>query len=243
MESVKVIKIGGNVVDDHTALDIFLKNFATIDGAKILVHGGGKVASAIGRSLGIEPIIVDGRRVTDIETLRVVTMAYGGLINKNIVATLQGLGCNAIGLTGVDGGLVRSQRRASGDVDFGYVGDPISVNINLLTSLVGGGFAPIVAPLTLSDAGQILNTNADTMAQTIATAMASVADVELHYIFEMDGVLDKSGSVIKAIDSAKFAELRADGTVSGGMLPKIENALSAVKQGVRRVFIGRTVCQ
>lgn len=241
MEDVKVIKIGGNVVDNPYALDTFLSDFASAAGAKILVHGGGKVASTIGRELGIEPKMIDGRRVTDADTLRVVTMVYGGLINKNIVASLQRMGCNAVGFTGVDGAMVRSRRRSAAPVDFGEVGDPISVNANLLFTMIGGGFVPIIAPLTIGESGEILNTNADTMAQSIAVALARRARVELCYTFELAGVLDKSGAIIERITTASAAKLAAAGTISGGMLPKIENALKAVSSGVKQVNIGQTI--
>lgn len=235
-----MIKIGGNVVDNPVALHQFLKEFAGIDGHKILVHGGGKIASTIGRLLGIEPKMVDGRRVTDLQTLRVVTMVYGGLINKNIVANLQSLGCNAIGMTGADGALIRSDRRAATPVDFGEVGDPRVVNSSLLALLLKGGFIPIIAPLTLSDGGGLLNTNADTVAQSVATAMAPSFGVELCYRFEMQGVMDNAGALIEHIDEASFVRLREDGTVSGGMIPKIENALKAVAGGIQLVKIGAT---
>lgn len=240
MESLKVIKIGGNVVDNPVALDQFLKEFAGIDGYKILVHGGGKIASTIGRELGVEPKMVDGRRVTNLQTLRVVTMVYGGLINKSIVATLQAFGCNAIGMTGADGALILSDRRAAMPVDFGEVGDPRVVNSSLLALLLKGGFIPVIAPLTLSDSGGLLNTNADTVAQSVATAMVSSFGVELCYRFEMSGVMDNAGALIEHIDEALFVRLRENGTVSGGMIPKIENALAAVAQGVRMVKIGAT---
>lgn len=241
METIKIVKIGGNVVDNPDALASFLEDFAKITGKKILVHGGGKIASKIGRTLGIEPVMIDGRRVTDRPTLDVVTMVYGGLINKNIVATLIGHGVVALGLTGADGALIRSVRRNPEPVDYGYVGDPMEVNTPLLVSLLGGGVVPIVAPLTISTQNEILNTNADTMAQTLATALAEIYDTQLIYTFELEGVLDKGQRLIEHIDRSTFETLKADGTVSGGMLPKLENALSAVDRGVSSVMIGSTV--
>lgn len=241
METIKIVKIGGNVVDNPDALASFLEDFAKITGKKILVHGGGKIASKIGRTLGIEPVMIDGRRVTDRPTLDVVTMVYGGLINKNIVATLIGHGVVALGLTGADGALIRSVRRNPESVDYGYVGDPMEVNTPLLVSLLGGGVVPIVAPLTISTQNEILNTNADTMAQTLATALAEIYDTQLIYTFELEGVLDKGQRLIEHIDRSTFETLKADGTVSGGMLPKLENALSAVDRGVSSVMIGSTV--
>lgn len=227
-------------MDNAAALSKFLSDFAQIEGKKVLVHGGGKIASTIGRALGIEPVMINGRRVTDADTLRTVTMVYGGLVNKTIVAELIGLGCNALGLTGADGALIRSVRRSPVPVDYGHVGDPVAVNTSLLVSLLDAGIVPVVAPLTLSMENTILNTNADTMAQTVATAVASVYDVELIYTFELQGVLDKKECLIESITPSVFERLKADGTVSGGMLPKLENALSAVSQGVRRVMIGAT---
>lgn len=229
------------MVDNPDALASFLEDFAKITGKKILVHGGGKIASKIGRTLGIEPVMIDGRRVTDRPTLDVVTMVYGGLINKNIVATLIGHGVVALGLTGADGALIRSVRRNPEPVDYGYVGDPMEVNTPLLVSLLGGGVVPIVAPLTISTQNEILNTNADTMAQTLATALAEIYDTQLIYTFELEGVLDKGQRLIEHIDRSTFETLKADGTVSGGMLPKLENALSAVDRGVSSVMIGSTV--
>lgn len=240
MESIKVIKIGGNVVDNPAALAEFLEKFAKIEGRKILVHGGGKIASTIGRTLGIEPVMIDGRRVTDSRTLDVVTMVYGGLVNKNITADLLGLSCQAVGLSGVDGALIRSARRAAAPVDYGEVGDPCAVNCELLFALLEGGFTPVIAPLTISLENKILNTNADTMAQTVATAMVGKYSVDLVYTFELDGVLDKDQKLIEHITPSVFELLKADGTVSGGMLPKLQNALSAVGQGVRSVKIGST---
>ncbi|MEG3047254.1 MAG: acetylglutamate kinase [Mucinivorans sp.] len=241
MESIKIIKIGGNVVDNSAALTDFLSQVATIAGRKILVHGGGKIASTIGRQLGIEPVMIGGRRVTDSATLDVVTMVYGGKVNKNIVAQLLSLGVNAVGLTGVDGALVRSVRRASVPIDYGQVGDPKKVNVDLLKILIDNNFTPIVAPLTIGQDNEILNTNADTMAQTVATAMVNSYSVDLIYTFELEGVMDKNQTLIEHITPHDFEILKADGTVSGGMLPKIENALAAVASGVNKVMIGSTV--
>lgn len=240
MESIKIIKIGGNVVDNEAALQDFLEHFASVGGCKILVHGGGKVASTVGRALGIEPVMIGGRRVTDPHTLEVVTMVYGGLINKKIVAALQGLGCRALGLTGADGALIRSARRASTPVDYGEVGDPVSVNRELLVALLEGGYTPVIAPLTLSEQNTILNTNADTMAQTLASAFAPLCSTGLIYTFEMQGVMSADQKLIPHITPELFERFKADGTVSGGMLPKIENALKAVRGGVASVQIGGT---
>ncbi len=237
---LKVVKIGGNVVDNSVKLQEFLAGFASLEGAKILVHGGGKIATAISAALGIETRMVNGRRVTDERTLEVVTMVYNG-INKRIVASLQGLGCSAVGLCGADGQFIVSEKRSPEPVDYGFVGDPVSVNIALAKQLSGAGYTIIAAPITYDGAGGLLNTNADTVAQTIATSMAGAGkDVELVYCFEKQGVLldvNDENSVITHIDEAKLAAMKADGTVDGGMLPKLENAFKAIGSGVRSVVI------
>lgn len=241
MESIKIIKIGGNVVDNAAALQDFIEHFVSIGGPKILVHGGGKIASTIGRALGIEPVMTNGRRVTDPHTLEVVTMVYGGLVNKRIVAALQGLGCRALGFTGVDGALIRSARRSSTPIDYGEVGDPVSVNRELLVTLLDGGYTPVIAPLTLSEQNTILNTNADTIAECIASAFAPFCATDLIYTFELQGVLDENSQLIPHITPETFAQLKACGTVNGGMLPKLENAFRAVRGGVASVKIGGTL--
>ncbi len=237
---LKVVKIGGNIVDNPAKLQAFLADFAALEGDKILVHGGGKVATAISAALGIETVMIDGRRVTDSRTLEVVTMVYNG-INKQIVSSLQGIGCNAAGLCGADGGLIVSQKRAPEPVDYGFVGDPVRVNTEFVRLLTTAGYTLVVAPITIGGAGELLNTNADTVARTVATAMARTgADVELIYCFEKQGVLadtDDDGSVIPYIDAAKFAELKASGKVHSGMLPKLENAFRALDGGVGKVVI------
>ena len=242
---LKVVKIGGNVVDNPEKLDRFLRNFSTLVGPKILVHGGGKVATTLSKALGIETQMIGGRRVTDEETLRVVTMVYAGLVNKTIVNKLQALGTNAFGLCGTDGGFIRSDKRAATPVDYGYVGDPCSVDTKLASTLTCAGLTLVVAPITQDVQGGLLNTNADTVAQTVAVAMASAArseeeDVELVYCFEKRGVLldvDDDNSVIAEITPDRFAELRAAGVVADGMLPKLENAFKAIERGVARVVI------
>lgn len=245
MTSMRIIKIGGHVVDDPAALAGFLDEFAAIEGKKMLIHGGGKIASAFGRRLGIEPVMIDGRRVTDAATIELVTMIYGGLVNKQLVAALQSRGCNALGLTGADGGVIRSKKRNPTPVDYGFVGDPVSVDTALLERLIEGGVVPVIAPLTMGEEFEILNTNADTMAQTVSQAVATgLADryaVDLVYTFELAGVLDQQKQLIPAINRASFEALKADGTVSGGMLPKLSNALAAVEAGVRSVSIGSTI--
>ncbi len=238
-----VIKIGGNIIDHTGRLATFLQSFAAIDGHKVLVHGGGKVASDIGARLGIAPNYVNGRRITDAETLELVTMVYGGLINKNIVAALQSRGCNAIGLTGADADMLPAIKRPVKDIDYGFVGDVISDNINAtaIHSLLAAGMVPVFAPLTHDGHGHMLNTNADTIAQEVAKAMAGVMEVTLLYCFEKKGVLANAAddnSVISRISRADFDRLRAGGVISGGMIPKLENAFAAIDNGVSRVIIG-----
>lgn len=237
---LKVVKIGGNVVDNPDGLKTFLNDFSKLDEPKILVHGGGKIASAISRTLGIEPVMLDGRRITDERTLEVVTMVYAGLINKKIVNKLNAYSCRAVGLSGADGLLILSRRRPAEPVDYGFVGDPVKINTGLLEMLAQGGYTPIIAPITTDGEGTLLNTNADTVAQTIAVAMAGIIPVELIYCFEKPGVLrdtSDENSVISEINERAFEQLKADGTVGEGMLPKLENAFSAVRSGVSRVVI------
>ncbi len=245
MKNLRIVKVGGNVIDSTEALEAFLNEFSKIEGLKILVHGGGKIATSIASGLGIKAQMIEGRRVTDSEMLRVVTMVYGGLINKDIVVKLQALGCNALGLTGADGGLIQSKRRSPEPIDFGFVGDPCGVNISTAATLLEGGITPIVAPLTIGG-DELLNTNADTVAQTIATALASEYKVTLEYRFEKAGVLldiDDPTSLVEQIDAEKFNQLKQSGVVAAGMIPKIQNALAAVEKGVESVYIGGTkVC-
>lgn len=239
---IKVIKIGGNIVDNSEKLEQFLADFASLDGKKILIHGGGKVATTISKALGIETQMIEGRRVTDHETLKVVTMVYAGWINKSIAGKLQSLGCDAIGMCGVDGKLIESKRREATPVDYGFVGDPESVNTGLIDQLTGQGYTLVVAPITLDEkTGSPLNTNADTVASTIACAVAQAGEeVELVYCFEKNGVLadvNDDDSVIVSITPSDFADLKAHGTVADGMIPKLENAFSAIDRGVSRVVI------
>ena len=240
---LKVVKIGGNIVDNPEKLDKFLRDFASLKKSKILVHGGGKIATDIGKSLGIEAQMINGRRVTDAETLKIVTMVYAGLINKAIVSKLQFFGCNAVGLSGADGKFIVSRRRPAEPVDYGFVGDPVQEKFGLATArtLMDAGFTVVVAPITLDEAdGSLLNTNADTVAQTVAVGMAAEYDVELVYCFEKQGVLmnvDDEDSVIGEITPEKFAELKAAGIVADGMLPKLENAFTAIANGVKSVVI------
>ncbi len=240
-EKLTVVKVGGAVVEDEAQLAQLLKDFSAIEGRKVLVHGGGRKATKMAERLGIETHMVNGRRITDSEMLEVVTMVYGGLVNKNVVARLQAVGVNAIGLTGADGNVIRSHKRPLKDgVDYGFVGDVDEVDHEMLGKLIEAGITPVMAPLTHDKEGHILNTNADTIASETAKGLARRYDVTLIFAFEKKGVLsnpDDDDSVIPVITPALFEQYKADGTISGGMLPKIENALSAINSGVSRVII------
>ena len=229
------------MVEDELQLSQLLKDFSAIEGRKILVHGGGRKATKMAERLGIETKMVDGRRITDADMLEVVTMVYGGLVNKNLVARLQANGVNALGLTGADANAIRSHKRPlKNGVDYGFVGDVDQANGEMLGGLIEAGITPVMAPLTHDGEGHILNTNADTIASETAKALADLYDVTLIFSFEKKGVLsnpDDDDSVIATINHADFARYKADGTISGGMLPKIENALNAVDAGVAKVII------
>lgn len=241
MNKLTIVKVGGAVVEDETQLSQLLKDFSAIEGKKVLVHGGGRRATQVAKSLGIETKMVDGRRITDADMLQVVTMVYGGLVNKNIVARLQSVGVNALGLTGADIDVIRSHKRPlKNGIDYGYVGDVDKANGAMLKTLIEAGITPVMAPLTHDGNGNILNTNADTIASETAKALAPLYDVTLIYSFEKKGVLsnpDDDDSVIPTITSADFDKLVADGVVAGGMIPKIENALAAINAGVKQVNI------
>ena len=239
-DKLTIVKVGGKIVEDESSLDVLLREFAAIEGFKLLVHGGGRSATAMAARLGVETVMIDGRRVTDSEMLRIVTMVYAGSVNKNIVARLQAMGVDALGMTGADMNIILSRKRAASPVDYGWVGDPVAVNDGALASLLSAGVVPVVAPLTHDGEGHLLNTNADTMAGTVARGLAGRFDVSLIYCFEKPGVLrdeHDDASVIPVIDRGIFGTLRADGIVSGGMIPKIENALAAVDEGVAEVVI------
>lgn len=250
MEKLTIVKVGGAVVEDPDQLSALIKNFSAIEGKKLLVHGGGRRATATAKALGIETHMVGGRRITDAEMLSVVTMVYGGLVNKNIVAQLGANGVCALGLTGADMDVIRSHKRplkkvrlddgTEQMVDFGFVGDVDRADGDRLAQLLNAGITPVVAPLTHDGQGNILNTNADTMASTVAKALAQHFDVTLIFSFEKQGVLsnpDDDNSVIPTITRADYDRYVADGTISGGMMPKVENALEAVESGVKRVII------
>ncbi len=240
---VTVIKIGGNIIDNDSQLQSFLQSFAAVAGKKILIHGGGKIATRIGDQLGIESKYVDGRRITDAATLDVVTMVYGGLVNKKIVASLQTMGCNAIGITGADANLVPANKRPVKEVDYGFVGDVKNEQLPVSTwkQLLEIGLTPVVAPLTHDGKGSILNTNADTMAQEIAKALGKVYEVSLIYSFEKPGVLldvNDDNSVINKLNPTSYQELKSEQKIFAGMIPKLDNAFSALKAGVTKVIIG-----
>ena len=240
-QKLTIVKVGGAVVEDEIQLTQLLKDFSAISGHKVLIHGGGRRATQVAASLGIESKMVGGRRITDADMLSVVTMVYGGLVNKNLVARLQANGVNALGLTGADIDVIRSHKRPLKDgIDFGFVGDVDKADGQMLSRLIEAGITPVMAPLTHDGQGNILNTNADTIASETAKALAPFYDVTLIYSFEKKGVLsnpDDDNSVIPTITRADFERYKADGTISGGMLPKIENALSAIDKGVNRVII------
>ena len=242
MNKLYIIKIGGNVLDDEKSLAIFLKDFASIQEPKILIHGGGKVATKIGDQLGIQSHYVNGRRITDEPTRDLVTMVYGGLINKKMVATLQGLQCNAIGVTGADGNLIKAKRRPVKEIDYGYVGDinPDGVNSSFLYFLLKQNVTPVFASLTYSE-GEILNTNADTIATAIAISLSKHFDIRLIFCFEKKGVLrnvTNDESLIRLLNETGYRQLLTEGALADGILPKLENAFSAIHSGVKEVLIG-----
>lgn len=242
MNKLFIIKIGGNVLDNPVALSSFLKDFASIKEPKILIHGGGKIATKLGDQLGIESKYINGRRITDAQTLDVVTMVYGGLVNKQIVATLQTLNCNAMGFTGADGNLIKAVKRPVKDIDYGFVGDikAEGVNTSLLYFMLQQNIVPIFAPLTHAD-GSMLNTNADTIASVLAVALSKHFDVRLIFCFEKRGVLmdvNDQGSVITHLPKNRYDELLPKGIFADGILPKLENAYAAIQTGVKEVLIG-----
>lgn len=242
MEKLTLIKVGGKIVEEQATLSRLLASFAAIPGRKVLVHGGGRSATAMASRLGIESRMVGGRRITDKAMLEVVTMVYAGLVNKNIVAGLQAQGVNALGMTGADMNILLSDKRPVGEVDYGYVGDVRRVDAAALSALIEMGVVPVIAPLTHDGQGSMLNTNADTMAGETAKALASRYEVSLVYCFEKRGVLrdeNDDNSVIAEMTRQQFETYRAEGVVQGGMIPKLENAFDAIRHGVREVIISR----
>ncbi len=240
MEELSIIKVGGKVVEEPESLKKLLDDLSTVPGKKILVHGGGRSATALAAKLGIETKMVDGRRITDAPMLEVVTMVYGGLVNKNIVAGLQSRGVNAIGLTGADMNVVLSDRRTKGEIDYGFVGDIRAVDANALDSLLKAGIVPVIAPLSHDGKGSMLNINADTMASTVAVALSSLYKVRLVFCFELPGVMkdiNDPSSVISEITPSDYEKLKQDGVIEGGMIPKLDNSFEALCKGVSLVII------
>jgi acetylglutamate kinase len=243
MKPLTIVKIGGNVIDDSENLHYFLEDFSALEGDKILVHGGGKIATDLGVSMGVEAKMVEGRRITDIQTLRIVTMAYAGLINKNIVAQLQARSCNAIGLTGADGNTIKAVKRPVKTIDYGFVGDlqEDSVAVGTIDSLLSAGLVPVFCAITHDGDTQLLNTNADTIASALAVALSQRYETTLMYCFEKRGVLrdvEDENSLVPEICMDEFESLKDQGVVSGGMIPKLHNAFEAIKSGVKEVYIG-----
>lgn len=242
MSKLYVIKIGGNIIDDEKKLSSFLRSFASINEKKILVHGGGKLATRLAEQLKIPQQVVEGRRITDAETLKIVTMVYAGYINKNIVAQLQAANCNAIGLCGADGDSILAHKRTHAVMDYGFVGDVDTINSNLLQSLVEQHLTIVFAPITHNQQGQLLNTNADTIAQEIAKGMSDLYDVQLVYSFERAGVLqdtEDEATLIPQLTFPHYQQLKQENKIFAGMIPKLDNAFSALKSGVGKVIIGK----
>lgn len=242
MDKLIVVKVGGKIVEEPESLKQLLADFSNIEGHKVLVHGGGRSATAVAAKLGIESRMVNGRRITDEETLKVVTMVYAGLVNKQIVAGLQSLGLNALGLTGADLNYMRSEKRPVKEVDYGYVGDVKEVNAVILADLIALDVVPVLAPLTHDKLGNLLNTNADTIAGEAAKALADYFEVSLMFCFEKKGVLkdeNDNDSVIPELTPSLFKKYVQSGVIQGGMIPKLENAFEALNAGVKKVIITR----
>ncbi|MEP5341228.1 MAG: acetylglutamate kinase [Algibacter sp.] len=243
MEKLSIVKIGGNIIEDEASLSAFLKLFSNLEGKKILVHGGGKRATHIASKLGIESKMINGRRITDADTLEVITMVYGGLVNKNVVAKLQALNIDAIGLTGADINSITSDKRPVKDIDYGFVGDVKQVAHNSIDKLIQADFTPVFCAITHDGNGQLLNTNADTITSQVAVGMSALYETSIYYCFELNGVLedinDKS-SVVKHIDSNIYKDLLEKGIIADGMLPKLENCFDALRNGVNNINMGNT---
>ncbi|MGN6419909.1 MAG: acetylglutamate kinase [Pseudobacter sp.] len=242
METLYVVKIGGNIIDNEAKLADFLQSFAALPGNKVLVHGGGKLATQLAEKMEVPQTMVDGRRITDAETLKIVTMVYAGDINKRVVASLQSHGCNAIGLTGADGNAILAHKRDKGGIDYGFAGDVDAVNAALLHALLSLKMTVVLAPITHNGHGQLLNTNADTIAQETAKGLSSHYNVQLIYSFEKSGVLldaNDDNTVISTIHPAYYEALKAEQKIFAGMIPKLDNAFAAIRSGVEKVIIGK----
>lgn len=240
MESVQIIKIGGNVVDDEGLLNQFLDDFVQIKSPKILIHGGGKIATELAQKLNIAQTMIDGRRVTDSETLKVATMVYAGLVNKNIVAKLQSKQCNAIGLSGADANIISGKKRNHLTIDFGFVGEIVTINTEQIISFIHQGVTPVFCPIIHDSEGTLLNTNADTIATQIAIALSKTYQVNLSFCFEKKGVLrnpNDDESYIPMIDKSEYEQLKASKIISNGMIPKLDNAFEAINKGVKKVLL------
>ena len=243
MKTLKVIKIGGNIIDNDSALQQFLKEFVTITGPKILVHGGGKLATKLAQQMQVEVEMVDGRRITDADTLDIITMVYAGKINKNVVAQLQANNCNAIGFSGADGNTIVSDKRPIKTIDYGFVGDVKQVNTNTVEILLNNNITPVFCAITHDENGQLLNTNADTIASELAIGFASIYNTELYYCFEKNGVLedvDNDNSVIENINTESYETLKEENIIFEGMLPKLNNCFHAINHNVSKVCIGKS---
>ncbi len=239
---IKVVKIGGNVIDNEVAFAAFMERFAKLEGKKILVHGGGKIATRFAKEMGVETVMIEGRRVTDKAMLDIVVMTYAGLINKQVIATLQKSGCNAIGLSGADGNAIKATKRPANPIDFGFVGDidPANVNSSLLEVLLNSGITPVFSAIMHNGEGDLLNCNADTVASSVALGASRIEETELIYCFEKRGVLrdiNDESSVIELVTPENYPTLKADKIIADGMIPKIDNALKAINQGVTKVCI------
>ncbi len=242
MDLLFIIKIGGNIIDDPTRLESFLQQFAAVKGNKILVHGGGKLATKLAEQMGVQQQMIDGRRITDAETLKIVTMVYAGYVNKNIVAQLQSMGQNAIGVTGADANIIAAHQRNHPTIDYGFVGDIDTVETTTIHQLLQQNMAIVIAPITHNGKGQLLNTNADTIAQEIAKAMSHLYTTTLIYSFEKKGVLkdiNNENDVIPVIDTKLYQQLKDEQAIFAGMIPKLDNAFVAVRSGVKKVIIGQ----
>ncbi|MCM4155588.1 acetylglutamate kinase [Gramella sp. AN32] len=242
-QKLKIIKIGGKLIENEQNLSVFLDDFVKLKGAKILVHGGGNMATEVAGKLGFETKMLDGRRITDKNSMEVITMVYGGLINKNIVAKLQHLECNAIGLCGADGNSIISKKRPVKEVDFGYVGDIVKINSAFISSLLEQKIVPVFSAISYGGEGQLFNTNADSVASEIARALSHDFETELYYCFEKKGVLanaDDDESVIENLDRRKYKDLIEKKVITDGMLPKLQNCFEALENGVERIFLGNS---
>jgi len=243
METLKVVKIGGNIIDNDAELTSFLKEFASLNGPKILVHGGGKLATELSNKMNVPVKMIDGRRVTDAETLEIITMVYAGKINKNIVAKLQSFGCNSVGFSGADGNTIIAKKRPVSTVDYGFVGDVVKVNIMVSKLLLNNNITNIFSAISHDQKGQLLNTNADTIASELAIAFSKFYKVELYYCFEKNGVLesiDDNDSVIEQINQETYQKLKKSGIINKGMIPKLDNCFYALEKNVSKVCIGKS---